>query len=545
MKAAIGVVGGAAAFGALIRNIEEAEKATAQLDAAYAATGKTLGRTRSQLDGLATSLQSTTKFSDDLVKEGEAILLTFDKVRGQAFERTIKVAADLSSRLGTDLHTSIRQVGLALQDPTNGLALLRRAGISFSDEQKGIIKGFLETNQAAKAQNLILGELERRFKGSAVAARSTLGGALAGLKNQFGDLFEGSRTSSKAAAEAINELTKALADPQVKSGLDTLIEGSAKLAANFIKAAAAQAQTFKEGFGLGDYANQYTRGGGSRRGRIGRGTADSPAIAQLDEIRVAVRKITDQNGDALRDLEEETRTSVERISADYSRLKAALQTLFDEGKIDKETYNRRLGDRLDEILPEFDLNEIKAKYITLKRETSDLGEYLRGVWQSVGRANREMLSDVLYDWKFSWSKLVDIARRALADIGGAVITSGIKKALQGQLSASGGGGSGGFLKFVGGLFGLAGGGNFDGLRKVGEDGPELVGGRGRVWNQRQLAFAGGGASINYAPTFNLSITSSGDDDRDRQLIEYVDTRISQSQQEFVRTLDRNGVPVNG
>lgn len=187
-------VGFGIAFGAGLRAIThatiEAQKAVAQLDAAYRATGATVGVTREAMDALATSMQETTVNEDELVKSAESILLTFDKVRGQAFERTIRASADLSARLGIDLVSATRSLGLALQSPEQGLLRLRRAGVIFSESQKDIIKGLVQTGQLAEAQNIILSEIERRFAGAAVAARQTLGGALEFLRNKFHDLLE-------------------------------------------------------------------------------------------------------------------------------------------------------------------------------------------------------------------------------------------------------------------------------------------------------------------------------------------------------------------
>lgn len=468
-------------------------------------------------------------------------------MRGQAFERTIKVAADLSSRLGTDLKTSIRQVGLALQDPTNGLQLLRRAGISFDDTQKNLIKNFVETNQLGKAQNLILGELEQRFKGSATAARSTLGGALAGLKNQFGDLFEGSRESSKEAADAINRITRALEDPRLKSGLDKLIAGMANVAANAIEGAMA----LPEKLGIID-TNAFTRGGGPRRSSSRTASPETDAaLTQLEEIKITAQKIVDANGDLMQELADSTKTGVEKAAGEYIKLKETLQFLNDQQLITSREQKERLGAALDELLPEFDLNEIRAKYISLKKETTELGEFMKGVWQGVGRSIHSTLSDAIYEWKLSWRSLLDITRRALADIASAIFLSGIKDALKSQLTKSGSGASGaassGFLAAIGSLFGLASGGQYDGLRMVGEDGPELVGGRGRVWNQRQMAFAGmGGAKVTYAPITNISIVERDDPERTkREIFETVAAENSKQQQELIRTLSRSGVDVRG
>lgn len=563
--------------------MEEAEKATNALDAAFKNTGSTVGLTRTRLDTLASSIQNTTTVSDDLVKEAESILLTFDKVRGQAFERTVKVAADLSQRLGTDLKGAIRQVGLALQDPVAGLVLLRRAGVSFDDTQKALIKGFLETNQAAKAQNLILSELERRFGGSAAAARNTLGGALTGLKNAFGDLFEGTRESTESTVGAINDLSKALTDPSLKQGIDTLIGSFTKLVSILIQAVGLLGQTQNKLLELaktkGPTASAFrglvagssgflaplallaegsanAQGAGRTRGPTGAqrrsgslgGSGDTGgALEQLEEIKVTAQKIVDANGDLMQELADSTKTGVEKAAGEYIKLKETLQFLNDQQLITSSEQKKRLGAALDELLPEFDLNEIRAKYISLKKETTEVGEFMKGVWQGVGRSLQSTLSDAIYDWKLSWRSLLDIARRALADIASAIFLSGIKKAITDQLKASGGKSAGGWVGALSGLFGLASGGQFDGARLVGEDGPELVTGRGRVMNQRQMAFAGaGGASITFAPVnyFNI-IERENPEQTKRELVEYVETRTAQQSQEFVRLLGRSGVEVKG
>lgn len=608
LKTIIGGLVAGAGLTALISNMDEAEKAAAQLDSAFANTGKTVGLTRKALDDLATELQRTTTLSDDLVKEGEAILLSFDRVRGEAFERTIKVAADLSARLGGDLKGSIRQVGLALQDPMSGLTLLRRAGISFTDSQKNLIKSLIDTGQAGKAQNVILAELERRFGGASQAARNTLGGALTGLKNAFGDLFEGTKQGTSGAASAINSLAEALQSERLKGAVDGLIASLAKVIELAIRGTAAVAgliagsrldsvaavdkriaeveadiadrrrgrQVGRGGFAPAEDENEPARRTG--RGRVAANIAalreDLEALKQLraqltsqeeasasgatlggaivapeavDEVRITVQKIRDTYGDALREIEESTRTSVERQSAEYIKLRTNLQFLRSERIIDQSKYEARLGAALDDLLPEFDLNEIRAKYKVVKKETTELGEFMKGVWQEVGRSIQSTLSDAIYEWRLSWRSLLDIARRALADITAAILTSGIKGALKSV--TSGGGGSGGGVNWIGAIgdfFGFAaGGGRVDRPTIVGEDGTELVLPPARVMNQRQMAFAGGG-NVTYAPSFSVAIVERENAERTKaEVYQTVAVMLAQDKAEFVRTLERSGYEVRG
>lgn len=193
-----------------IKNTIEAQHAMAQLEAAVESTGGVAGRTVAELDAMSMALQRTTTFSDEQVKSAQSMLLTFDKIRGTEFDRATAAVTDLAARMGGDLQGAAVQVGKALQDPTTGLTALRRSGVSFSESQIAVIKTLYETGRAAEGQRVILAELEHQFGGSAKAARDTFGGALTGLKNAFGDLFEVTRGGSQGTVDAMNAITRSL-----------------------------------------------------------------------------------------------------------------------------------------------------------------------------------------------------------------------------------------------------------------------------------------------------------------------------------------------
>jgi len=96
-------------------------------------------------------------------------------------------------------------------------------GIIFTETQQKLIKSLEETGQVAKAQEIILQALEERFSGAAAAARNTLGGAIDGLKNALGDLFESTDQGANKAAEGINEITTAVSSPQFKSAVQSFV----------------------------------------------------------------------------------------------------------------------------------------------------------------------------------------------------------------------------------------------------------------------------------------------------------------------------------
>ena len=146
--------------------------ALAQVQAALASMGPKAGRSLAQLQAQAEKLQATSLFDDDdIMKSVTANLLTFGKVSGPIFDKAQQAAVDLSARLGQDLQSSAIQLGKALNDPLKGVTALQRVGVSFSAEQKKQIENYVKHNQLAKAQGIILGELQNQFAGAAKAAR--------------------------------------------------------------------------------------------------------------------------------------------------------------------------------------------------------------------------------------------------------------------------------------------------------------------------------------------------------------------------------------
>lgn len=168
------------------------ENALRQVEQGLKSTGNAVGLTFQQLQDEAAKLQGISIFGDEEILKGvTAQLLTFTNIAGDAFTRTQKAALDLSARLGTDLQSSAIQLGKALNDPVANLSALSRSGIQFSEAQKQVINGLVESGRLAEAQSVILDELEKQYGGSAAAAAGTFAGRLQQVKNAWGDVMEG------------------------------------------------------------------------------------------------------------------------------------------------------------------------------------------------------------------------------------------------------------------------------------------------------------------------------------------------------------------
>lgn len=187
---AIGVLGGIKLLGAALEADKIQTQAVANLEAVLKSTGAAAGFTSQQLQGMASDLQNVTTFGDEATIQAQAVLATFTQIKGDIFSEAIATAQDLSTVLGQDLQSSIVQMGKALNDPINGITALSRVGVSFSQEQKALIKSLVETGDVAGAQRVILAELALEFGGAATAQAKTLAGQIQQLKNSFGDLLE-------------------------------------------------------------------------------------------------------------------------------------------------------------------------------------------------------------------------------------------------------------------------------------------------------------------------------------------------------------------
>ena len=181
-----------AALGGVSLHLADVQaKAEAKVQQALKTTNQAVGYNFRQLADYASELQGKTLFGDEtILDKSTARLLAFTDITGENFKRTQALALDLATALEMDLGSASLQLGKALSDPATKLSSLSRAGITFSKEQTEVIKQLAETGNVAKAQGLILDELEKKFGGQAEAAARTGLGAVQQLKNAWGDFLE-------------------------------------------------------------------------------------------------------------------------------------------------------------------------------------------------------------------------------------------------------------------------------------------------------------------------------------------------------------------
>jgi hypothetical protein len=139
----------------------------------------------SQVQAYAQQLQATTLFSQQDVLSSEALILSHAQLQG-SYQNVTFMAADLATKMGTDLPNATRMLTNALTDPVAGLnQLIRQGNIDFPAATVTIIENMAKVGDNAGADALILKTLQDSIGGVASAAAGAPGAALTQLSNQM------------------------------------------------------------------------------------------------------------------------------------------------------------------------------------------------------------------------------------------------------------------------------------------------------------------------------------------------------------------------
>lgn len=179
------------AFGvSAVKSAMESEAAIADLNATIESTGGIAGVTSQAVQDYANKMQMLTKFSDEEIISGNAMLLTFTNIGKDVFPRVSDATLDMAQKFGMDLPQASIILGKALNDPIQGVGALRRIGVQLSAQQEKQIQDFMAVNDVASAQGVILGELEKEIGGVAEAFGKTAAGQMAIFNNKLDSLKE-------------------------------------------------------------------------------------------------------------------------------------------------------------------------------------------------------------------------------------------------------------------------------------------------------------------------------------------------------------------
>jgi hypothetical protein len=167
----------------------EADAVSKRLNIALRNMGGAAGITRREVDELADSMLRMSNFSDESVRQATAALLRFKGIRGDIFRDTLRTSADMAAAMGTDIGSATSMLGRAMVDPRRSSDMLRRAGITFTGEEREKIKELSHsgtTQGTEAAQRFMLKAIDERMGGAAKGTASSF----TQMSNAFNEVQE-------------------------------------------------------------------------------------------------------------------------------------------------------------------------------------------------------------------------------------------------------------------------------------------------------------------------------------------------------------------
>ena len=195
----------------LFQAFEEVSTANARIEAVVTSMGNFDGAIGDVTERLVKQAEATARLTGvdrNLIKESQALLLTFDSVNktadqaGGIFDRATDAAVDLAAAGFGSATSNAQSLGRALEDPIRGLTSLTRQGVTFTSEQQELIRSLVESNRTLEAQDVILKAIERQVGGTAEA---TANGS-ARMSQAFGILVEQIAQALAPAFERLVEI---------------------------------------------------------------------------------------------------------------------------------------------------------------------------------------------------------------------------------------------------------------------------------------------------------------------------------------------------
>ncbi|WP_257824167.1 phage tail length tape measure family protein [Aggregatibacter actinomycetemcomitans] len=412
--AALAAAGAFAAFYAAgqegIKFYAETERYLARTDAQLKATGAAVGFTSGEMDQFARSVAMNTLASTDGVRSAMSVMMTYRSVTGETFKSAIKLSQDMAEVFRTDISSEARNLGRALESPAEAVTLLKRKGIELTSSQQELIKSFVESGQKAKAQEIILHELQKRVGGAGEAvAKDTVAGALdtlgqvtEELKEEFAkttgitDLF---KDSVNKLSGALQWLTKVMKGVDTKTHVDNL-EKQIDVLEKSKKSLEEKAKSGIYGDGLSDALAHTTKELEKARENLAKSrkeleAQEAAALKQQKEADEARKKHEQQERETagqstLDKIEDRLKSRSDKLTAQYEKDKKALENLV----LSEEEIRRRGFENID-ALRQASLNKLTQNY---NKELAEItkGETKKSAVKSAAKTNDLAKLDMTY-----------------------------------------------------------------------------------------------------------------------------------------------------
>ena len=188
-------LGAAAAFAVLAASIvkgsaasEEFARVQRRLDVTLRGSGRALAITKDEAVSMAYALEGSLAISKEAIIDAQVKLATFGGVTRDNFQRIIQAAADVSAVFKGDLSSNVQNLGIAIQNLSEGNVEGLSRGFRFlGQETINTIGAMAQMGDTAGATEKLLGEIEARVGGAAAADASGLTGSIFRLKDAWSE----------------------------------------------------------------------------------------------------------------------------------------------------------------------------------------------------------------------------------------------------------------------------------------------------------------------------------------------------------------------
>lgn len=178
---------GVGIFRELLQEGEANILANAKLEAILHATGKAAEYSVSQVARWASELHKTTGMAETNIVEIAGSLAVFGNINAQIMPKVLEHSANLSMLWGDSLTGAAKKLGKALEDPIQGMLLLRDSEVNLDIETRKLIETLTAQGKVAEAQDLLLQSLDTRVGGLAASMHGATG-SMGALKTSFNEL---------------------------------------------------------------------------------------------------------------------------------------------------------------------------------------------------------------------------------------------------------------------------------------------------------------------------------------------------------------------
>ena len=211
-----------------INEFSEAEKVSLRLEKVWNNVGNATGKSYDSIEKYAESIEKTTYFSAEAVKESALLLAATESLTKKGFDRALDASADLAAALGEDMTAAASTLAKAMEDPASALTRLKTIGVTFTEEEKNQIKALTEANKTYEAQEIILTKIESKYKDVAKAINSTPSGKLDNIKDVLSDIR---KSLGGALLDSISPALDALYDSlvQIYTLINTMTGSGSKI----------------------------------------------------------------------------------------------------------------------------------------------------------------------------------------------------------------------------------------------------------------------------------------------------------------------------